>query len=74
MTDLALAGQVELEDPPIARLPWLTDRRLVGFVIGWIALFALVSVFVSNPFQSETSAGATPNYWHVMFLHGLLIS
>jgi len=39
-----------------------------------IALFALVSVFVSNPFQSEPRAGVTPNYWHVMFLHGLLIS
>jgi len=33
-------------------------------VIGWIALLALVSVFVSNPFQSETSAAAAPNYWH----------
>jgi hypothetical protein len=80
MTGRAQAGQVELEGTsavdgaPIARVPWLTHRRLVGFVIGWIALFASVSVFVSNPFQSETSAGAAPNYWHVMFLHGLLIS
>jgi hypothetical protein len=43
-------------------------------VIGWVLLFALVSVFVSNPFQSESRAGVGPNYWHVMFLHGLLIS
>ena len=78
MTGGAEAGPVgglgKLEGSPIARVPWLTDRRLVGFVIGWIALFAVVSVFVSNPFQSETSAAATPNFWHVMFLHGLLIS
>jgi hypothetical protein len=67
-------GSVAPDEAPIGRLPWLTNRRLVGFVIGWIALFALVSVFVSNPFQSETSAAATPIYWHVMFLHGLLVS
>lgn len=69
LEDVAVAG-----GPPIGRVPWLTDRRLVGFVIGWIALFAVVSVFVSNPFRSEASAGATPDYWHVMFLHGLLVS
>jgi hypothetical protein len=62
------------EEAPIVRVPWLTHRRLVVFVIGWIALFALVSIWVSNPFQSETSAAAPPDYWHVMFLHGLLIS
>jgi len=43
------------------------------FVIGWLVLFAVLSVFVSNPFQSETSAAASPDYAHVMFLHGLLI-
>jgi hypothetical protein len=43
------------------------------FVIGWLVLFALIGVFVSNPLQSETSAAATPNYATVMFLHGLLI-
>jgi hypothetical protein len=42
--------------PPIGRAPSLTHRRLVFFVIGWIMVFALVSVFVSNPFQSGTSA------------------
>ena len=44
------------------------------FVISWILLFALVSAFVSNPFKSEANAASGPNYWHVMFLHGLLIS
>jgi hypothetical protein len=72
--EAASEGALAVDEPPIARVPWLTQRRLVGFVLGWIALFALVSVWVSNPFQSETSASATPNYWHVMFLHGLLIS
>jgi len=39
-------------------------------------LFGVISAFVSNPFQSEPSATASPNYWHVMFLHagGLLRS
>jgi len=61
------------DTPPIKRAPWLTHRRLMYFVIGWLALFAVLSVFVSNPFQTETSATATPDYARVMFLHGLLI-
>jgi hypothetical protein len=73
LDDGAIPGS-ELDAPPIERLPWLTPRRLMLFVIGWILLFALISVFVSNPFQSESNAGAGPDYWHVMFLHGLLIS
>jgi hypothetical protein len=67
-------NDVSPDQAPIQHLAWLTHRRLVAFVIGWIALFALVSVWVSNPFRSETSAAATPDTWHVMFLHGLLIS
>ena len=51
---------------------FLTHCRLTLFVIGWLVLFALLSVFVSNPFQSETSA-STPDYARVMLLHGLLI-
>ncbi|MFI5037823.1 MAG: hypothetical protein ACHP93_05030 [Solirubrobacterales bacterium] len=77
MTDVVAEGAFpgsELDAPSIERAPWLTPRRLMLFVIGWILLFALVSVFVSNPFQSEPKAGVGPNYWHVMFLHGLLIS
>lgn len=61
------------DSSPIRWAPWLTHRRLILFVIGWLVLFALLSVFVSNPFQSETSASASPDYAHVMFLHGLLI-
>ena len=59
--------------PPIARLPWLTPRRLLLFVIGWMVLFALLSIAVANPFAAEPSAAATPDYARVMFLHGLLI-
>ena len=58
---------------PIARFPWLTQRHLVFFVIGWLVLFSLGSLFVSNPFASETSASANIDYWHVMYLHGLLV-
>ncbi len=57
----------------LARFPWLTNRRIVFFVLGWMLLFGVISAFISNPFQSEPSATASPNYWHVMFLHGLLI-
>jgi hypothetical protein len=42
-------------------------------VIGWLMLFALISLFISSPFQSEPNAGAEPDYARVMFLHGLLI-
>ena len=58
---------------PIERFPWLTQRHLVFFVIGWLALFSLGSLFVANPFTSEPSASASPDYWHVMYLHGLLV-
>jgi hypothetical protein len=52
---------------------WLTPRRLILFVLAWLTAFTLGSLAISNPFASEPSAGATPNYWHVMYLHGLLI-
>ncbi len=54
----------------LACFPWLTNRRIVFFVLGWMLLFGVISAFISNPFQSEPSATASPNYWHVMFLHG----
>ena len=57
----------------LPRFPWLTNRRIVFFVLAWMLLFGVISAFISNPFQTEPSATATPNYWHVMFLHGLLI-
>ena len=61
------------EVAPIGRLPWLTPRRLIFFVIGWLVVFSLGSVLISNPFQSETSASATPIFWHVLYLHGMQI-
>jgi hypothetical protein len=61
------------DEAVLARFPLLTNRRIVFFVVGWMLLFGVISAFVSNPFQSEPSATASPNYWHVMFLHGLLI-
>ncbi len=61
------------DEAVLARFPWLTDRRIVFFVLSWMLLFGVISAFISNPFQSESSATASPNYWHVMFLHGLLI-
>ena len=53
--------------------PWLTARRAIVFVIAWLAAFSVGSLAISNPFASEPRTGATPNYWHVMYLHGLLI-
>jgi hypothetical protein len=58
---------------PISWAPWLTSRRLTFFVIAWLALFAAGSALVSNPFQAEPAAGVTPDYFHVMYMHGLLI-
>lgn len=58
---------------PLSWAPWLTARRLTFFVIGWLTLFAVGSVLVSSPFQTEPAAGVTPNYFNVMYMHGLLI-
>ena len=57
----------------VPALSWLTPRRVIVFLVAWLALFGLGSILVANPFVSETTAGATPDYWHVMYLHGLLI-
>jgi hypothetical protein len=62
-----------LDTPSVGWAPWLTPRRAVLFVIGWLTVFAAFSVMISNPFQSEPHAGVAPNYATVMFLHGLLI-
>lgn len=47
--------------------------RVVWFLIAWLTLFALGTLFVANPFWLEKSASAIPNYSHVMYLHGLLV-
>lgn len=69
----ASAGSAPEDAAPIGWAPWLTARRLTFFVIGWLSVFALGSVLVSNPFQAEAHAGAEPNYFFVMYMHGLLI-
>jgi hypothetical protein len=61
------------DSPPIRAVPWLTPRHLILFLIGWLVVFAVISAFVSNPFQTETSAGVAPDYARVMFLHALLV-
>jgi hypothetical protein len=73
MNDLELAPVTGEDQPVVPRAPWLTPRRLTLFIVGWLGLFALGSVLIANPFQSEPSAGATPSYANVMYLHGLLI-
>jgi hypothetical protein len=68
------AGRMSLDEQPAdSRMPWLTPRRVIVFVLCWLGAFSFGSIFISNPFASERSAAATPNYWHVMYLHGLLI-
>jgi uncharacterized membrane protein required for colicin V production len=62
-----------MDEAPLARASWLTDRNVFGFLIGWLVLFGIIGGFVSNPFRAESSASASPNTWHVMFLHGFLI-
>jgi hypothetical protein len=61
------------ESAPPGWAAWLSPRRLILFVIAWLTLFNLISLLVSNPYMTETSALATPDYFRVMFLHGLLI-
>lgn len=78
MDSIANSNQEQLNVPnedtaEITALPWLTSRRLILFVIAWMVLFAIGSVFISNPFQGEPSASAEPDYAHVMYMHGLLI-
>ncbi len=63
----------DVDQPVAASVPWLTSRRVTLFTIIWLTAFALGSVAVSNPFATEPRAGVAPSYWHVMYLHGLLI-
>lgn len=65
--------EAAVDTPSVGWAPWLTPRRAILFVIGWLTVFAALSVVLSNPFQSEPNAGAAPVYGMVMYLHGLLI-
>ena len=47
--------------------------QIVAILAGWLALLALGSLFVSNPFWDETGSLAKINYAHTMYLHGLLV-
>lgn len=57
----------------IPRFPWLTPRRIIYGTFLWLVLFSLGSIAVANPFFDEKTATANIDYWHVMYLHGLLI-
>lgn len=61
------------EQPVIRRLPGLTPRRIIFGTLAWLGLFTIGSVGVANPFEDEKSATAAISYWHVMYLHGMLI-
>jgi hypothetical protein len=69
------AEAAAVDDPPTFTgwLAWLTPKRLAFSVITWLILFSLGSLFISNPFESEPAASATPDFWHVMYLHAMLI-
>jgi hypothetical protein len=59
---------------PEAANGWKT--RITGatrFLVAWLALYAVATLFVSNPYWSEASASAPIDWRHVMYLHGLLI-
>lgn len=58
--------------PPV-RLGPLTWNQAIWSLGVWLALFAIGSLFISNPFWMEQSAAADPNYAHVIYLHGLLV-
>ncbi len=77
-TELSAIGAEppEVDDPPAlrGRLAWLTPKRLAMLVIAWLMVFSIGSLFIASPFGGEPNAAASPNYWHVMYLHGMLIS
>jgi len=62
------------DSPVVPRFPWLTPRRIIFGTFLWLVLFSLGSIGVSDPFFDEKTATANIDYWHVMYLHGLLIS
>ena len=58
---------------PLKLGPFSAQKVLVA-LIGWLLIYGLGSILDSNPFWTETAAGADINYGHVMYLHGLLIA
>jgi len=57
----------------VPRFPWLTPRRIIYGTFLWLLLFSLGSIAVANPFFDEKAAASNIDYWHVMYLHGMLI-
>ena len=57
----------------VPRFPWLTPRLIIYGTFLWLLLFSLGSIAVANPFFSEKTATSSIDYWHVMYLHGMLI-
>jgi hypothetical protein len=61
------------DEPTVWKYPALSPRNIIYATISWMALFAVGSVAMANPFFTETSADANIITWHIMYLHGLLI-
>ena len=57
----------------VPRFPWLTPRSIIFGTFLWLLLFSLGSIAVANPFFDEKTATSSIDYWHVMYLHGMLI-
>lgn len=72
--ELTLVGLDPREDEPVLpRIPWFTPRRIIYATFLWLVLFSLASILIANPFFDEKTAVSNIVYWHVMYLHGLLI-
>ena len=68
------ADEIWPDDCPMSpQLGWLTRRRIVLGTLAWLGIFSLGSILVANPFSDERSAAAAIDFWHVMYLHGMLI-
>lgn len=70
MSKTDLASSSVLHPAKLGPYSW---SQVILFLVVWLLLFALGSVFVSNPFWLERSASLDPNYGHVMYLHALLV-
>ncbi|KLU60882.1 hypothetical protein CEB3_c28550 [Peptococcaceae bacterium CEB3] len=68
------ANQAKQEEWQPLKIGRFSCQHVLVVLMGWLVIYGLGSIFVSNPFWTETSAGADINYAHTMYLHGLLIS
>ena len=73
-SDKTVLGKFESGDGQVfQRIAWLTPRWIFYGTLAWLVLFSLGSIAISNPFFDERAATAPIDYWHVMYLHGMLI-